>query len=446
MKEIFEAVKKLNKQNAPKNEFPLHALPEKMRNIIQGFKENRKFPVDFSAGSMLTAACSAIGKTYSANLDGWVCHPIIYMCIVGDAGSNKSSPLKSAIKPLNDISSKMFKKYEIDLARWKEDKAIAESSKQKLAFNVDKPEAKQTIIKNFTIEGLFKAHKTNERGLLVYVDELQGFFNAMSQYKTKGADEQEWLDFWNGSEMVVNRAGSELVRLESTRLSVIGGIQPLELSALLSGSRSTNGMIDRFLFVSPEGLGIAIQRGMKQVHEQIEQWSKTINKIYNVPSNGNVELNFHAQAKEVYYDWQEKNAIACNESGDRARMSVNSKIQEYVVRISLVLHLIKWAEDEDSDSVGEINMQTVKDSIIICEYFRENALKIRRMVENPDAKEILNKEKLEMYDLLPNEFKTGEAVKIIVENRAGSERSLKNFLRDKNFFDKIGHGAYMKIM
>jgi len=446
MKEIFEAVTELNKKNAPKNEFPLHALPEKMRHIIEGFKENRKFPVDFSAGAMLTAACSAIGKTYSANLDGWICHPIIYMCIVGDAGSNKSSPLKSAIKPLNDISSKMFKSYEKDLIKWKEDKAIAESQKQKLTFNVDKPEAKQTIIKNFTIEGLFKAHKVNDRGLLVYVDELQGFFNAMSQYKAKGADEQEWLDFWNGSEMVVNRAGAELVRLESTRLSVIGGIQPLELSALLSGSRSTNGMIDRFLFVSPEGLGIAVQRGMKQVHEQIEEWSKTINKIYNVHSNENIPLDFHAQAKEVYYDWQEKNAIACNDSGDRARMSVNSKIQEYVVRISLVLHLIKWAEDEDAQSVGQINMQTVKDAIIICEYFRENALKIRRMVENPDAKEFLTKEKIEMYDLLPQEFKTGAAVKIIIENKAGSERSLKNFLKDKRVFDKIGHGMYMKTM
>lgn len=446
MKEIFEAVTELNKKNAPKNEFPLNSLPEKMRSIIEGFKENRKFPVDFSAGAMLTAACSAIGKTYSANLDGWVCHPIIYMCIVGDAGSNKSSPLKSAIKPLNDISSKMFNRYEKDLSKWKADLAIAESQKPKLPFNVDKPEAKQTIIKNFTIEGLFKAHRVNERGLLVYVDELQGFFNAMSQYKAKGADEQEWLDFWNGSEMVVNRAGAELLRLESTRLSVIGGIQPLELSALLSGSRSTNGMIDRFLFVSPEGLGIAVQRGMKQVNEQIIEWGKTINKIYEVQSNENIELLFHAQAKEVYYDWQEKNAIECNESGDRARMSVNSKIQEYVIRISLVLHMIKWAEEEDFEPVGEINMQTVKDAIIICEYFRENALKIRRMVENPDAKEILNKEKLEMYDLLPQEFQTGQAVKIIVEAGAGSERTVKNFLKNKQFFDKIGHGAYMKTM
>ena len=142
----------------------------------------------------------------------WVDKAILYIAIVGKPGTNKSAPLKYALRPLFDRDRKELKKYEKLKAAF--DEAMKIPAKERKTVPVE-PEYKQTVLSDFTTEVLVRQHKINPRGLCVYVDELIGFIKCFNKYSS-GNDEQIWIQLYNGSSVIVNRVGSEHLNIEDT--------------------------------------------------------------------------------------------------------------------------------------------------------------------------------------------------------------------------------------
>ena len=66
-------------------------------------------------------------------------------------------------------------------------------------------------------------------GVLLYQDELSGFFGAMDKYAgNRGAakDRAFWLQSWTGGSYGLNRVGRGVSIIPNLSISLLGGIQP----------------------------------------------------------------------------------------------------------------------------------------------------------------------------------------------------------------------------
>jgi hypothetical protein len=82
------------------------------------------------------------------------------------------------------------------------------------------------------VEGAQDVMRYNPRGMLVYHDELSGWFGSTERYtgggKVAHANRGFWLRTWNGGRYPVDRSskGRGHFLIENMGISLLGGIQP----------------------------------------------------------------------------------------------------------------------------------------------------------------------------------------------------------------------------
>ena len=78
--------------------FPVEVLPGKVQRIVFDTHNFQNFPIDYIAPSLLFVACAACGNsTVIQIINGWCEKPILYLAIVGDRGTNKTSCFEFAL-------------------------------------------------------------------------------------------------------------------------------------------------------------------------------------------------------------------------------------------------------------------------------------------------------------------------------------------------------------
>lgn len=63
-----------------------------------------------------------------------------------------------------------------------------------------------------------------------------------------------------------------------------------------------------------------------------------------------------------------------------------------------------------------------------------------------DPLEVLDKNKLKLYDLLPEEFTTSEGAEISKTNELLGHTAFSTFLKNKRLFAKVTKGVYQKLI
>jgi hypothetical protein len=113
------------------------------------------------------------------------------------------------------------------------------------------PVRKRFLVSDVTPEGLSYIHAQNKRGLCLWTDELSAWFKNFNRYNN-GSEEQFWLSVFSAKTTISDRRSSKSsIFIKRPYISVIGTIQKKILSELAKGERSSNGFIDRILFVMP---------------------------------------------------------------------------------------------------------------------------------------------------------------------------------------------------
>lgn len=437
------------------SEFPIKILPQKIQLIARVTSECLGYPLDFISASLCFAISVAIGNTHSVKIkEGWSERPLLFLALVGSAGSNKSAPLSFAMQPLlnqdsneNQNFKKLFKEYQSTISLTKKDR-----EEQGIFELPDEPFQKRLVVSDVTPESLATIHEQNKRGICLYVDELKSWINNFNRYNT-GSAEQFWLSVFSGKPIIIDRRSlTNSVSIKRSFIGVIGSIQHGLLKSLTQGDKGENGFLDRILFVIPRDLSKKYWSLQNLPSHITPLWSNILNEIiqlnYAVDENNDpvpLELPFESQAKKKLYEWQKHNTDLCNKEPNERLVGMYSKLEIYAIRFCLLIQISRWVcKEADKDC---IDLQSVESAIELTEYFRTSAKNVQLILNTTTVLENMTSDKVKLYEALPSDFTTAEGTKI-AESLSFTKDGFNRFLNDaKNgLLDNYRHGRYKKYI
>jgi hypothetical protein len=423
--------------------FPLEVFPGGLQSLVREAGKVYGMPEEFASASILCAASVSAGNSVQIQMKkGQYFTPILWMAIIGRPGTNKTGSIYQFLKPVKRREEELYRLYQQQRAEWEADEDKG-----------PKPILKRHLVSDVTIEALGKILSENCRGLGLLMDELANWLESFSRYK-KGSDEAGWLQLWNGNGWKKDRTSQEeAILIRKAFVSVFGGIQPGRLEKLAANGRTLNGFIDRLLFVFPDNLEPPEWTEEELSPDLEEDYFKAISKILDLDfyqdSEGQKKpwnLTLDPEAKERWKKFFNKENRPLKMSAESDLLAgIHSKFDTHTARLIIPLHLLNWAYSGKEEPPLEVSLGTVEKAILLAEYFRKQALKVYDKLNNETPLDKEFKDRQILYESLPEKFKTGEGVKL-AEKHGIPERTFKKWLKNKNLFDKVRHGEYLKLL
>ena len=436
-------------QKAKQNPFPVEVFPELIQEIIKATNENLNFPIDFIGASILYAVSVSIGNTHRVEVKkGWQENAVLYLAIVGRAGTNKSHPISFALKPIEERDNLMFQKYQSEKLEYDTISALTKKEREQQGYDEPvRPIWEQHLVTDFTPEALAEVHKFNKRGIGVYADELASWFKNFNRYN-KGSEEQFWLSVWSGKALRINRKTSDPIYIPLPFIPVIGSIQPGVLNELAK-NRTENGFLDRLLFVVPDNLNKEYWSETELNPSIMQNLETIILNILNVSikqdDTNNLQpevLRFKPEARELLFEFQRKLTDQSNKPENEAISGIYAKIEMYAIRLALILQMIRYACNEGNKQA--VGIEAVQGALKLVEYFKKTAIKVHDIISNASPLDKLPTEKRTLYIALPDTFTTSEGVRV-AEAMGMPERTFKRFLSNQHLFNHETRGEYEKL-
>lgn len=329
---------------------------------------------------------------------------------------------------------------------WSKYQNLSKKEKQE-ASEIVEPILAKSILTNFTPEVLYKRLSENLRGCTVVSDEMTTFFDGMNNY-SKGDQIGVYLSMWSNQSTTIDRIGNPIpLFIKNPYLSIIGGLQPRMLGGAFPIQKLNNGFYQRFLFAFPESISKQPINDNEFDNAIFDRYRSYINDYYSNVSvqkiDGNLDskiLNWSAEAKEFFYQWQRENCEKVNEYQNNVKGEIISKFDNHFIRLSLILQIM---EDPQSD---EIQINAVQGAKELCNYFMNCSFKVLSLIQ--DSKDYLGtlaENKKKFYFVLKETFTTAEAIEI-GKGFDLQERRVKEFIKDPCLFKNIRHGQYEKII
>lgn len=423
------------------NNFPIEFFPDNLQDIILETCGVFQFNNDFLCASVMTAASASIGNTHCINVkDGWIERNSIYLAIVAAPGINKSAPLSWALKPIEKREKEIYRQYKLLMKDFNADEK-----------NADKmpPQPIKTIISDATPESVVQSLSKNERGIMIYNDELAGFLNTFQRYN-KSNDEQFYLSVWSGKPVVVDRKTSSSIRIEEPVINIVGTIQPSIFEKSFN-NKEDSGFFDRWLIVNPLNLKKKpwndsflpknVTEEYQHIIDRLQDLQFTVNQWDEAESK---VLQYSKEAWKLVKSWQSKNTSQINVTDMEHIRAIRAKMEIYIHRFCTIAHLIEYACGVTNYVENTISEETAAKAIVLSDYFIANAI----LARSTDQSISLPDDYKKLYDLLPGDEKpfTYAEVKVAAEFLDIPESSAKRWLKNQTgkLIIKIKHGAYAK--
>lgn len=438
------------------NNIPLDVFPAKLQDMVLALARQENYSIEYTMASLIAAASTAIGNAVNIRIrGGWISSPILYMILVGRPGMGKTPPLDFAFRPIRKLDAKAIKQFKADMEYYN---SILENQKGKKDENSSlppKPILKRTIISDFTPEALIRALDDNSRGIVVYVDEIMGMFNAVNQYN-KGQLIEQLLTAFSGKPLDVSRCSMPIpIHVERPFINIVGTMQTTRVHELVDKGYKDNGLLDRIIFVYPSSQEISDwQIDEDSYSSPFEKysglWEDVINKICEIDfSSGESHdgilqnvLNFSQEAGAYFTEWRNSLIKKINQIKDDGLVDSRvMKIPMITARLALVFQILRWACGEVHKDF--VDIESTKSAIRLSTYFEECYSNIQKFM----LMESIEPQRKELLDNVPSIFSTADAIQAGKEVGL-SERSvmyaLVNLTTNK-VIRKIKRGEYEKL-
>lgn len=432
----------INGKTTNENPFPIEAFPQLFKDLIIDLNKTLNFPVEYTATAILTAIATTVGTSVKIRVkSNWFEFAPIYSCLIGNAGANKTHPLKLVFSPIRNIDGN---NHDCHIKLYIEFQKLTKKEKDNNP-NIFEPILTKSILTNFTPEVLNKRLSENLRGCTVLSDEMATFFEGMNNY-SKGDQIGVYLSFWSNQPTTIDRIGNPIpLFIKNPFLSIIGTLQPRMLANSFPIQKLNNGFFQRFLFAFPDSSPKEPINDNEFDDPIFTRYSSFIddyfsnNNVLEIDGNINSKiLKWAVDAKIFFYQWQKENCERINEYQDNIKGEIMSKFDIHFIRLSLLLQLM---EDPQSN---EIHIKAVQGAKELCRYYMNCSFKVLSVIQNPkEYLSTLNENKKKFYNALKDVFTTNEAIELGRDFDL-QERRIKEFLNDSILFIRTKHGVYQK--
>ena len=437
------------------NKIPLNAFPVKIQDMILVLSRQENYSIEYMMASLLVAMSTALGNAVNIRIrGGWISNSALYMILVGRPGMGKTPPLDFAFRPIRKHDAQAVKQFKLEMEQYNN---LIESNKGKKENTTplpNKPILRRAIISDFTPEALMRALDDNQRGIVVYVDEIMGMFNAVNQY-SRGQLIEQLLTAFSGKPLDISRCSMPVpIHIEYPFINIVGTMQTTRIHELIEKGYKENGLLDRIIFVYPSSKEIADWQldedsSFATFEKYSAMWESIIDKVVSLPfaeneSGGNTQniLDFSSEAKAYFTNWRNNAIRAVNQIQDDGL--VNSRVIKapmITARLALILQILRWACGEVHKDFVDID--STKSAIALSEYFESCYADIQKYMLN----ESIEPQKKELLDCLSVTFTTSDAIQAGKEVGL-SERSvmysLVNLATNK-IIKKVKRGEYEKL-
>ena len=350
--------------------FPVDALPRTLRAFVRIAARAITCDPSYVTLPLLTVFGAAIGNSRRLTLkDGFHVPPIIWGGCVGYSGTGKTPGLKpatNAVTSLEESANAQSAKEALDykekllcykkaLAAWNRDEGNSPAPKEP-----EVPKFLRYMVQDVTVEALAPILKNNPRGLLVVRDELAGHFGSYDRYASKGgkggSDSATWLTMYDAGTLTIDRKTGvpPTIYIPQAAVCVMGGIQPGILRRAMTTDHQDSGMFARFLICMPphnvadwndDGVPDAAQAKINYIAKRLyslEPLSQEDGKF--VP----LRVSLDSEAKKLWVQYH--NAVASEQRSHAhgGLLASLTKLKEYAARLALVIHFVRWAENDPS--------------------------------------------------------------------------------------------------
>lgn len=437
------------------NKIPLNAFPVKIQDMILVLSRQENYSIEYMMASLLVAMSTAIGNAVNIRIrGGWISNSALYMILVGRPGMGKTPPLDFAFRPIRKHDAQAVKQFKLEMEQYNN---LIESNKGKKENTTplpNKPILRRAIISDFTPEALMRALDDNQRGIVVYVDEIMGMFNAVNQY-SRGQLIEQLLTAFSGKPLDISRCSMPVpIHIEYPFINIVGTMQTTRIHELIEKGYKENGLLDRIIFVYPSSKEIADWQldedsSFATFEKYSAMWESIIDKVVSLPfaeneSGGNTQniLDFSSEAKAYFTNWRNNAIRTINQIQDDGLVDSRViKAPMITARLALILQILRWACGEVHKDFVDID--STKSAIALSEYFESCYADIQKYMLN----ESIEPQKKELLDCLSVTFTTSDAIQAGKEVGL-SERSvmysLVNLATNK-IIKKVKRGEYEKL-
>jgi hypothetical protein len=226
----------------------------------------------------------------------------------------------------------------------------------------------QVITNDPTIEALVDVLSGNQRGVLLYRNELPAWLEGMSRY-SNSSEASAYLEAYDGKPLTTNRRnrGGRL-SINAFAVSVLGGIQPDKIAEMLY--KAHDGMVPRFLTVWPDEAPLVLPSEQKPADIDV-----AVQRLHAIATWADVPrmLRFADKAAIDEWDHRVKEAKARSRLLDGFAQEWNGKYG-VVLRLAGMLTLLAASESPQGLTAPAITVDVLRAAWKLWDgYFRAHA-------------------------------------------------------------------------
>jgi hypothetical protein len=330
-------------------------------------------PPDYVAAPLLASTSALIGHArWAQATPGWAEPPHLWIGSVGDSGTGKSPGadcLMGGVLP--EIERRMLGDFPDRLREWQATAEQAKASREAWEKDVrtaqkqnaapplppaetvpPEPQAPRLRQNDVTIEKVAALLATAApKGLLIVRDELAGWLAGMTAYNDAGR--AFWIEAFGGRPYRVERQKHpEPINVPRLAVAVYGGTQPEKLAGLFEDA--DDGLFSRVAWCWPEPLPFRLSRQAPRVQWATNAFDRL--RLLDLASGLATSSPAHPLLvplvesalpllEQFGREMQERQALA----GGLLR-SAYGKARGLALRLSLVIEMLWWCEEEGSAS------------------------------------------------------------------------------------------------
>lgn len=358
--------------------FPIDVLPPSIAQMVYEGALSQGVDVALWAVPALGALAGAIGAARLLRMKRtWLVPTTLWTVTVAPSGSGKSPPLNVLTRPHWERDKMLVESTRKAIVEYERRLAAGKGARDPEQQDTGKPPRLALVIDDTTMEATVERLADNPKGLILVKDEVSGLFASFDAYRQgRGADEQRWMEIYDGRPVKTDRKGGDRPTIVATRpsVSIVGTIQPAVLRRVMTKQRRDSGFAARMLFAAPP---VTVPPWTDHdIPDNVDhQYRRVIDVLLDLEaSDPPVHLTLTTEARKLWKEFHDRvgeEVATANATGQEHVGSAIVKLRSTTLRFALGIALATAAEagQVEAEQLREVDDRAMAAAIALADWF-----------------------------------------------------------------------------